>query len=425
MNIAPSDPQQQWGSDKRIERMNPEEEYLLQQRKQMSSVTTPSLSDILKLVNDNTGEHFYPLYKDNFIYHRKNLYKFNGVYWKKSLTNELYFHLDSIYFDVLNVLNKLDDRKLCDNTIKKLLRLRSNRGSESIVKRVIRKIEIDEDIWDRDPDLLGFTNGTYDLKSDSFREGLSSDYITRVVPHDYQVSNEGDKKKMMEFIKQVMPVDDEREFFLKTLATGLRGATLEKFIVCTGNGRNGKDTLLTYLYKGLMGNDLCYETNSSVITQSFKGGLNANIAGMHRKRLVMYNEPAKSQTVKTSNIKTLTGDKSQSEIKCELAATNIMICNEKPLLDRVDDAIAQRLIVFEFRATFRDEQALAELPEGTLYAYPVNPYYKSEEFINSMRMPFLSILLDYFIKFRDDNYTLEGVPESIRVLGKRTQWQTK
>jgi len=375
------------------------------------------------------ADYFFSLYKDIFKYYHNNLYKFNGVYWKKSLTNELYSCFDFIYFDLLNVLNTywrgVDDKEFYDSAIKKLLKLRNNRSCEGVVRYVIRRIEIDEDVWDRDIDLLGFTNGTYDLKSDSFRNGLSSDYITRVVPHDYKVSNEGDKEKMMEFIKQVMPVDDEREFFLKTLATGLRGATLEKFIVCTGNGRNGKDTLLTYLYKGLIGEDLCYESNITAITQLLKGDLNASIAGMHRKRVVMYNEPTKAETVKVSIVKTLTGGKHisvrnlyQSETKCELAATNIMICNEKPLLDCVDDAIAQRLIVFEFRAMFRDEQALADLPEGTLYAYPVNPYYKSEEFINSMRMPFLSILLDYFIKFRDDNYILKSMPESIRDLAK-------
>jgi phage/plasmid-associated DNA primase len=152
--------------------------------------------------------------------------------------------------------------------------------------------------------------------------------------------------------------------------------------------------------------------------------LNVSISNMHNKKLVIYNEPAEHDTVKTSTVKALTGCKNiaarglyKSSTETNLCGTHIMICNKKPLLDTVDDAIANRIIVIPFRSMFRNKDNMAKLPADTPYLFESNEYYKTNIFIEDMKLPFINILLSYYQIFKNEGCILKNIPKSIKEMG--------
>jgi phage/plasmid-associated DNA primase len=379
--------------------------------------------------DEDIAQYFVEVYKDEFLIIDGEIYYFNGIYWeqelprviKNKLSGEVYKKLKKVV-NIIFIQNKNVEE--FTKLINKISALAFVKKLNLYYSRIQDKIEIraDKNPFDLQPHLLGFTNGTFDLEKESFREGRKEDYISRVIPYDYEKC---DTDKCLNFINTIMPVEEERDFLLKALATGLYGRTLNNFIVLTGSGRNGKDTLLTFLMKKSLGEDIYYEASATAITQNIKGDLNVSISGMNKMRMIVYNEPNANETIKISTLKQLTGGATfqarglyQKKADTKIQGSQFMMCNKKPLLDAVDSAIANRLFVIPFRSLFYTTDMMKTLPKDTKYVYEVNPYYQSDEFTEQMKLPFLNILLKYFTKFKQDNYILKGAPKSIIDLGK-------
>jgi phage/plasmid-associated DNA primase len=56
------------------------------------------------------------------------------------------------------------------------------------------------DIIDENPDLLGFTNGVYEINNKVFREGRREDYITKTTGYDFPTDDDyGHKNDIDDF----------------------------------------------------------------------------------------------------------------------------------------------------------------------------------------------------------------------------------
>jgi phage/plasmid-associated DNA primase len=292
------------------------------------------------------------------------------------------------------------------------------------------EFNIYDDIFDNNPNLVCFQNGTYDLENNIFRESKKEDYITKCISYDFTIISDDDPRmlKCEEFLRKVMPEDDKRDLLLTCLATSLRSITLEKFIVLTGNGRNGKDTLITYLMK----NTLCesgfyYETNANVITGDSKSELNVALNNCHKKNMIVINEPASNKKIICNQVKHITGGSNvnarglyssvtETKINCSL----FMLCNDMPLLDNPDDAMLMRLLVFKFNTTFKSKEELEEmgvmsegLHEDGLYYYYVDEYYKSKEFVDECKLAMMNILLRHYSFYRLNKYIIKNNVKSV------------
>ncbi len=374
------------------------------------------------------ADYFCKRYNNEFIFFDGELYNFNDVYWKNCEIGKIYKYLNNIYFELLDFIKDKysgeDDRYLYDDCLKKMLVLRKTKMLVNAWGSIKFRIEIRDDIFDVNPYLLGFTNGTYDLNLDEFRKGNKLDYISLVVPYDYEKID--DLTMAYDFINKVMPIEDERDFLLKTLSTCLDGKLLENFIFHLGNGRNGKDTLCTSIMKAVLGEDLYYEAPNNILTENLKTGANPEVANMHKKRMVIFNEPKKTSTLNCATVKQLTGCENmpvrnlyKSNNKTRICATMQSLLNKLLPMDSPDDAMLNRLFVIPFRAMFRKEEDLAELPEDTKYAYVVDSYYKSSEFLDSIKMMMMNILLAYYKIFRNEGRILKNAPKSIRDASKQ------
>jgi hypothetical protein len=99
-----------------------------------------------------------------------------------------------------------------------------------------------------------------------------------------------------------------------------------------------------------------------------------------------------------------------NETQVVQAMTLFMECNQRPLLaDRPMIAEMERWVDLEYVAYFGDIEE--DDPEN--HRYKKDTRFKDIAFKTEYAMPFLHILIDYFRKWRDDNYVFH-VPKALK-----------
>jgi putative DNA primase/helicase len=145
------------------------------------------------------------------------------------------------------------------------------------------------------------------------------------------------------------------------LSTGMYRKNLEKFVINSVVGGNGKGVLNEHVFKAF--GQYAYKLLSAVLTQPLKSGCNPEVASMHNKRFVLATEPEDSQNINTSTLKGITGGNSinarmahSNDTKTDLKLTFVLECNSKPKLDNVNEAVSRRLLEIPFQPRFVDLQ---------------------------------------------------------------------
>ena len=123
---------------------------------------------------------------------------------------------------------------------------------DTLLKECSNKFHLKEcrELLDTNLDLLGFTNGVYDLENGVFRNGRPSDFISLSTNLEYNEYSQTSPEilELKKIISQILPVAPVREYFLLILSTCLSGKIwFEKFFVLTGTGANGKSKLLEFI----------------------------------------------------------------------------------------------------------------------------------------------------------------------------------
>jgi len=357
----------------------------------------------------------------NFVYEKKgNIYKlycFNGKYWENNniifrqyISNELYEFLKRILFEVYWNNREFNYLK---SKIEKLQTISFKKEIEETYKEYSGNDEIkfDNKWW-----LFSFNNIVYDLEQDCFREYKYDDYISITTGYNYREPTQNELETMNNLINSIMPIEEERKLFLQILCTSLEGRCLEKFIVMSGTGGNGKGMINDILLKaignfGMIG-------NNSILFETSKTGSNPEKNNLHKKRLVIFREPPEKNKFENSIIKELTGGgvfsargHHESNTQKELNLTMIVECNTRPSFkEEPQQAEIRRTIDLNFRSTFTDDITLINPDE---YIFKSNLEYKNIEFQEKHKFALLKILFDTYKIYKRNNYTLE-IPNSIR-----------
>ena len=307
--------------------------------------------------------------------------------------------------------------------ITKTLRVRAYRTG--IVKCIIPKIIKPNDIFDQVPELVGFNNGIYNLLTGCFQAGQPSDYVSKSVGYNYMPPDAKKIKELMDFINKIMPLSDERDLLLKALASGAYGQNVQRFFILTGEGSNGKDTLVSKLFKFTLGAEYFEYSNTSILTEKRKGALSQEIANMNKKRIAVWNEPPKQSILQGGPIKELTG---ASEINArglyskntvtQLMETCFMLCNDIPRIDNVDGGVARRMLVIPFRSLFKTEDEIKKMG-NTENVHPVDRYYDSNEFRNEYKLTLFHILTEYFTMWAKDKFLFKHIPKTVLDLSSK------
>jgi P4 family phage/plasmid primase-like protien len=404
-------------------------EWLRSEVRRCSEVKTPSSSAdaitnfvVANEYNDHAiAQLFRDLYGDDYRYFNETWYSWSdGSGWDRSKQGKrhaVFNRLATLHDDLkarITELKAADDRKF---PLGQCNRLKMNTGRNAIVSCLESMMDMKDDMFDKNSDLLGFTNGVIDLRTNEFRPHRREDAVTQKVSYDFKEMdvNGPECEEIQSWLTSLFRVDEERQFVLKALSSALRGMTLENLIVFTGATSNGKDTLKDMLVSAL--GAYAYETGAEVLTQDSKrSGPDPMVAGMSEKRLVVFNEASSKLTLCHSVVKKLTGGQHTTARMCHsnetnvhLVATMCMFLNGKPPLEGDDPAMARRMIVVPCRTTFvvvLDPVRHVDVP-GKKYFALADAKYKTVEFRERNRVAFVNVLLNAFKRFREDGFIIQ------------------
>jgi P4 family phage/plasmid primase-like protien len=389
---------------------------------------------ILKLLrsphtDEDYAECFVKLY-DNLKWYNQKIYQFSPKKhrWVSDDDSLIYEFLGKrMYTDLRKVLDieyhSIEKAKQHAEIAKSMLRLRNRSGRSGIVESIKPKISIKQDIWDSNPDLIGFENGVYDLKQHKFRDGVPEDFVSFSVGYDYTPRDEKEIAELTPFINQILSDPQVRDYLLKALSTALWGKTIQKFFILTGEGSNGKDTLISKLFAKTLGDDYFYDADNIIITDKRRGGgPNVGLAKMHKKRFVLFSEPDRKSTLQGGIIKQFTGadrinarDLYSSNTITLLQLTTFCLCNDIPEVDHIDGGVARRLEVIPFDSLFKTPEEILGY-QNTDNIYEINSYYDSDEFRDRHKMTLFHILLDYLKVFQSEGLVMRNAPQRVKDL---------
>lgn len=372
-------------------------------------------------MENDFAEKIFELAGDNFIYVKLGdgnyqLYCYNGKYWEadslelnKYISTGLYNYYCNLLVDVYWNAPNFKQLKSQVDSLKTYVKM------ENIIKLYknfgVKQIEFDNKCW-----LLGFTNKVYDLKLHKFRNYEKDDYVSMTTGYNWIEPTDEQMQTMTSIIEKIMPIVEERQFYLTILATAISGFALERFIIFCGNGRNGKGLIddLLLIALGMYG----IAANNSILFEKCKTGSNPEKANLHRKRLVIFKEPSEKNKFENSVVKELTGGgkfsaRSHHEKTTEkiLNNTTICECNKKPLFaEEPTHAEVERIIDIPFRSTFTTDK---EQLNDELYIFECKQEYKEETFQHSHKTALLKILMIAYESYAKNNCVLD-IPLSIK-----------
>ena len=373
---------------------NPKE-YELYRSKELQDDIQKSASTVENLKSvDNTftiATIFYSRYNERFICSSpdKNIWwEFKNHKWKtegaySSLITLLSTDFSNQYYKYAREISKkmisTDDpderdkqKKKYDTIYKITNKLQNIDFKDKIIKEAKHIFHMSEtnfmDKLDSNIYLIGFENGVYDLSQQKFRDGLPDDYISLSTKNDYikYLPSRPYIGKITDFLYQILPNDDVRNYFICILSTCLCGSTKEeKFYVLTGCGSNGK-SLINELMKFALGD---YYMSCPIAMITSKRGKSNEAAPekirMKGKRCGVFQETDDGDKINVGVMKEFTGGdtilirdlfKGAGEmIEFKPQMKYFLTCNQLPIIPSNDDGTWRRLRVIEFGSKFVDE----------------------------------------------------------------------
>jgi P4 family phage/plasmid primase-like protien len=198
----------------------------------------------------------------------------------------------------------------------------------------------------------------------NLRDGKPEDYISFSTGIDYDTEKEyyeyAEWPAVDNFIKQVLPDPEVREYFMKHLSTTLVGGNLaQKFHIMTGSGSNGKSMIMNLASKAL--GDYACTVPISLFTQKRAGSGSAapEVIRLKGRRMVTMQEPDEKVALNTGLMKLVSSgekmyarDLFKSGTEFEVQAKFHLACNDKPVINTTDGGTWRRLVVINFVSKF-------------------------------------------------------------------------
>lgn len=342
-------------------------------------------------------------------------YYFNGQYWHKDcvkggysvymaelFSNEFYRYIDNWITETF--INELSIRQF-DNVKKFALKLRDVKFKRDLQNEILMCEGLRRDVkFDNHPFLLGFMNGVMDFETNQFRHGRPEDFISTPVRYDWKEPCLSDVEFVEKIFQSIFSKDEERKLISEILFTCLLGIRVNQFIIANGRGANGKDVIFGSMLPAVLGPHYLKSKNQLLLYKHLPVGTCQELAEMNNKRVVVFSEPNSSSRLISETIKEITGSNTlnarglyEKETEINITATFIMMCNNKPRLDRSDDAMKNRVIDFPFNSFFVSPQDISDYPEeqrGTT-VFERKTEYATIEFWNKYRCAIVAYLMKY------------------------------
>ena len=220
---------------------------------------------------------------------------------------------------------------------------------------------------DKNPFLIAFKNGVYDLKTNMFRDGLPCDHLSKQLPINYNntYTRESPEIKEIEYIFETLfPNVELRRYFLSINSRIFCGKITKMFQIWKGTGCNGK-SLLEKIFERLLG-DMCAKLPTSLITgkRTQSGAASPELLILNGARMAFLQECTGEEQMNTGLLKELTGGDSiycrglnRDPIRVEPMFQLIVACNSAPKMSgsATDLAVWRRIKIMKFESYFPEE----------------------------------------------------------------------
>lgn len=251
--------------------------------------------------------------------------------------------------------------KRCESLMKYGSGAKSTRSVDAAMKQFLAAITVPADAFDRNPDLMAFQNGVWNLREKKLRPGRRSDMISRISP--VAVDREADcplfKKTL--FAEIFRGRREVAHFWLRWMGYGMTGhASEQKILLLTGEGRNGKGVLMSIISR-IQGSYYTQPPMRLWLTQrgGSSGGPDEDKAKLDGARLVVSDEAPKNAEFDEAALKEFSGQspistsrKNKPGFTFTPIGKLVLLTNVRPRIDSVGAAIWERIHEIQFKEQF-------------------------------------------------------------------------
>lgn len=291
---------------------------------------------------------------------------------------------------VSQIIINIGGTQLADDVTKELKHIYAHKNNK--YGNIIEKLN-------KNQYLIGFTSAIYNLETHTFREGRIDDYISMSTGYNYKSKYSVYHEKLLKFLEDIQPDKNERDYLLTYISTALFGNTLELFTILFGDGSNGKNKFVELLDKafGDYYDTMKMQMLASQIKDSYTPA--PALLNLANKKIVVVSEMLAKTKPNSGFMKTITSRDTEEHrlchknemIKFAPKFITLLVCNNIPECDNIDNAISKRLRCINFPTEFVDGK-------------PEKPNQKEKDvtinrFFDNWKQDFFLLLLDYYKKY--------------------------
>lgn len=220
--------------------------------------------------------------------------------------------------------------------------------------------------WDRNPMLVPFRNGVFDLLTATFRPGRPDDFIKTFCPVDW-LGFDVPCPRWEKFIKEILNERSALVGYLKRLlGSGLSGQVLDHILIILWGeyDRNGK-TVLCEILAHIMGELYTVIPGEFLLSQKYARSSAApspDIIAIKDRRYVVASETGENRAFDGARVKLFTGGdrltgRGPYDRRMQVfrpTHTMLMLTNFRPKINPKDQALWQRIHLVKFGISFVD-----------------------------------------------------------------------
>jgi P4 family phage/plasmid primase-like protien len=277
--------------------------------------------------------------------------------------------------------------KVCDNTIK----------------------------FDNIPFYLPCRNGLLNLRTGELRKPVRTDYVSIYVDIDFVAEQVPEDNPCYRAIRRVFVDEDIYKYAMSWYSTGLIGVCIQKIIISTGCGRNGKG-FIWRLIKHALGK-FAMDGATTLLQSEIKSGANPEYASLGYKRMANFGEPDAGKRFNNETLKKLTGGDDitarglyDSNVEKENHLTLNIQANTVPKLRKApSNAELQRVEMIPFDSVFEVGRTEDDYVNKR---FPACNEYNTLDWITAQRNTILNLLLPFCMEYLKNN----DIKKPIRVV---------
>lgn len=408
----------------------------------------PTLYDARECEHTVVGEAFYKCFWTRYMFTGKKWYEFRRNRLvvieeqkiEKTITNEFIPCFDNLSYQLQGEIQKLNSRmkigskshqkaveKYQDEIqkIQKLIQRLRNVPFRGCLLKSIRTFFYYENInkvLNKNPTILGCSNCVIELTDDKAtkREGKPEDFITKKIGVPYMTNysfDHPDVKDIIQYLTQVFPEKEIRDYMYKDLASMLYRRNSEKLFRVWIGDTNGSKSVLMKMMRHWLGDYYC-----DMPEEFFSGkkmstsGPSPELAQTEDAAVAFTSEPDSDESWKGARIKRITGGDSFYARSCgedggtiESTFKYILVLNIVPDINGMDEATKNRFMMIPFEGRWLKPEEEQKTPIAETFDEQVkNKTYRMDSRFEE-NIPRLAGALNWLCIQNYSKYLKEGL----------------